>query len=362
MTRWTDTDQALFSTIAKMKQSTLLRSMNTFLKKHYKRNKIRATEDYILCEGNVPIMFVAHMDTVFKTPPNKIYYDAKQQVMWSPDGLGADDRAGVYLIWKIVQSGYTPHICLTTNEELGGLGATQLVKDIPRCPFDIKYIVELDRQGVNDCVFYSCANDKFEVFVESYGFLTDWGTFSDISEICPAWKIAGVNLSVGYKDEHHFTETLNVKAMNETFKKVCNMIDTIDKAEYFEYINDPYEKYYYILGKKYGLDYPTENDDDYDDDDFMASFLHYRSEGGYPISSTETTLCQCCKCQRFLSIEDVFPVKAKDIDGIKYYCLDCVDTNINWCKKCGEPFETDDESADFCPDCAGIERPPAVIM
>ena len=221
--KWTASDQALFTTIVQMTQSSLLRSLRNYLRKHYAKERVIATTDYILVEGDIPVMLVAHMDTVFKYPPEQIYYDQKQHIMWSPQGLGADDRAGVYLIWKIVRAGYRPHICFTTDEEIGGVGAIALTDDFKTAPFDIKYIIELDRQGANDCVFYACANHEFQNFIEEYGFVTDWGTFSDISEICPSWKIAGVNLSVGYKNEHREIETLNTAVMLDTYRKVCKM-------------------------------------------------------------------------------------------------------------------------------------------
>lgn len=362
MAKWTETDQALFNTIARMKQPALLRSMKNYLKKYYPKNMVCVTEDYILVEGTIPVMLVAHMDTVFKSPPDKIYYDQKQHIMWSPQGLGADDRAGVYLIWKIVQAGYRPHICLTTDEEIGGFGAMALVKDFPDQPFDIKYIVELDRQGTNDCVFYSCANEKFQEFVEGYDFVSDWGTFSDISDICPAWKVAGVNLSVGYKGEHHETETLNTHAMMDTYRKVKKMLDDAksENIPHFEYIADPYERYYFNLGKKYaqayGWNFPYEDDDD----DWVYG---QKLNGYYPISKSATQhKCQCVKCHKIYDDDDVFPVKAKDHDGTYYYCLDCVGTGINWCKKCGEPFEVENETDELCPDCAGKKRPKTVIM
>lgn len=351
MTRWTETDQALFNTIAKMKQSALLRSMKSYFRKYYPKKAVCATEDYILVEGTIPVMLVAHMDTVFKSPPEKIYYDQKQHIMWSPQGLGADDRAGIYLIWKIIQAGHRPHICLTTNEEVGGLGATALIKDFEECPFNIKYIIELDRQGTNDCVFYSCANKQFQTFIENYGFITDWGTFSDISYICPTWKIAGVNLSVGYKGEHRESETLNTYAMLDTYRKVTKMLNdakTID-VSCFEYISDPYERYYFNLGQKYlsiynNWDFP----DDYEDEWTYAQKLN----GYYPISNSKNKhRCQCVKCNKLYEEDDVFPVKAKNHEKTHYYCLDCVGTGINWCKNCGEPFEIENELSDLCQDC-----------
>ena len=46
--------------------------MKKYLRKYYPEENVFVTEEYILCKGNVPIMLVAHMDTVFKSPPKKI--------------------------------------------------------------------------------------------------------------------------------------------------------------------------------------------------------------------------------------------------------------------------------------------------
>lgn len=322
-------DYQLFTTLAKMNQITLLKSLRKYLKKNYSEDKMIVNQDYILCEGNIPIMLIAHMDTVFKEPPKEIFYDQQQRVIWSPQGLGADDRAGVFAILKILQKGYRPHICFTTEEERGGIGASLLINRIPKAPFDIKYIIELDRQGLCDCVFYDCDNEKFTEYVEKFGFITDWGTFTDISIICPAWKIAGVNLSVGYRDEHSVQEILNTNGLFNTVNNVCKMLDDIQNAPYFEYIENLDAQYYRWYGKYLGL-YPEEDD--------------------YKIYSSNIKY-QCCKCHKDYPEEDVFLVKTKYGTGRKYYCLDCVDSHIAWCSVCGEPFETDDENEKICFDC-----------
>ena len=46
---------------------------------------------------------------------------------------------------------------------------------------DIKYIIEFDRRGENDCVFQDCGNETFMNYVESFGFKTARGSYSDIS-------------------------------------------------------------------------------------------------------------------------------------------------------------------------------------
>ena len=157
--------------------------------------------------------------------------------MWSPDGLGADDRAGIYAILTLVKRGYRPHIIFTTDEERGCIGASKLVEVIKKCPFkELKYIIELDRRGANDSVFYDCDNKKFEKYVNAFGFKTDYGSYSDISVIAPAWGVAAVNLSVGYLDEHSELERLYCSALENTISKVEEMLKLSKTAKKFKYI------------------------------------------------------------------------------------------------------------------------------
>ena len=137
-------DYKLLENILMTKQSSLKNVLATYLGKKYKN--VVQTPEYLYAEGTIPIALVAHMDTVFTEPPTEIFYDTRKNVMWSPQGLGADDRAGVFCILKIIEAGYRPHIIFTTDEEIGCIGASKLA-EIP-CPFkDLRYIIELDRRG-----------------------------------------------------------------------------------------------------------------------------------------------------------------------------------------------------------------------
>ena len=161
--------------------------------------KIISTNMYIIAEGELPVCLIAHIDTVFSKPPVTFYFDKEQNVLWSPDGLGTDDRAGIYAIINLIEAGYRPSLIFTDMEEKGGIGASSLIQKYPDCIFpDCRALIQLDRQGEKDCVFYDCDNDDFVSLIESYGFSEEWGTFTDISIIAPAWKIAAVNLSIGY--------------------------------------------------------------------------------------------------------------------------------------------------------------------
>lgn len=328
-------DYKLFETIAELSQEGLRKTLSNFLKRKYQ--KVTITKDYIYAEGTIPIALVAHMDTVFKNPPTDIYYDQTKNVMWSPQGLGADDRAGVFAILKIIQSGLRPSVIFTTDEECGALGAEAMVKAYKDAPQEFKYIIQLDRRGSNDCVFYDCANPKFEQYVESFGFSTAWGSFSDISVLCPAWGIAGVNLSIGYFNEHQEIETLHITPMLRTISLVKKMLKAEDIPS-FEYIPDP-KAAWWRYGSNIALGYayaysqsPTEDDDEkwFIDESYI-----------------------CDKCNNSFQDYEVIPVKNNKGAIVKYYCPDCCVTELDWCPQCYEPFEPkyDTENTGLCPIC-----------
>ena len=231
----------LMKQICKTTQSQLLNIMNQFLIDRYGKDKVLATKEYIIVRGTDPVALVAHLDTVSSYPPTDIYYDNKEQVMWSPDLLGADDRAGIYAIIQLIEKGYKPHIILTTDEEKGCLGSKQFIKDFPYSPFEkLKILIQLDRCGAKDSVFYDCDNKGFERYINRFGFKTAIGTFSDISVIAPEWGVAAVNLSVGYYLEHSNAEYLKCKELDATIKKVSKILDKAEQMKFYKYIPRKY--------------------------------------------------------------------------------------------------------------------------
>ena len=280
-----------------MTQEALRKSLVNVLKKHY--TNVITTKEYVMAQGETPIALVAHLDTVFPYGKRKIYYDREAQVIWSPNGLGADDRAGVFAILLIIQHGFRPTVILTTDEELGCLGADKLVLDYPEPPWPINYIVQLDRQGANDCVFYNCNNPELEKYIEEFGFVSDFGSFSDISAICPAWGVAGVNLSVGYINEHTLQETLHVKFWKRTIKQVEKMLKK-EKIPTFDYIPR----------------YPHEH-----------KFFDYLT---------------CSGCGEMIDPYLTIPVDDE------VFCPTCSVDKIDWCKKCGAPYVLEKKEKHVC--------------
>lgn len=190
-----------------------------------------SSRGFLYAEGSIPVLLVAHLDTVHERSVKTICYSSDKRVVMSPEGIGGDDRAGVYMILKILQT-HRCHVLFCEDEEIGGVGASLFVRS--GISPNVNYIVELDRRGANDAVFYDCGNFDFTRFICSFGFEEDYGTFSDISVIAPALGVAAVNISAGYYNEHTLHESIDLKAVKNNVERVRKMVDT--PAEQFEYI------------------------------------------------------------------------------------------------------------------------------
>jgi len=238
-----------------------------------------ATEDYIFAEGNIPVMLVAHMDTVFSNPPKvQVLTDG---ILTSNKGLGADDRAGIFAILKIIDDGYRPYILFTNDEEIGCIGARKFVDRLvdDDVTINVNFLIELDRKGKKDAVFYDCDNRKFQRFIESYGFKTAYGSFTDICVIAPVVGAAAVNLSVGYYRQHTHGELLIVSELMETIRKVKTILDS--NTKHYEYVSAYVDNVNtwdlstfgkLSLGKKKYTEVLTES---FDDDTIEAQIARY---------------------------------------------------------------------------------------
>ena len=274
------------------------------VKKKYK--KYWESKEYIMAEGDIPICLLAHMDTVFPAPPalDDFIYDPEKTILWSPRGSGFDDLAGVYVIMELLLKGYKPHLIFTHGEELGGIGAHELITVHPECPFEeCSALIQLDRANEKDCVFYNCDNDMFTRHIEKYGFDLAWGTFSDISIIAPAWGIAAVNLSVGYLDEHTVAERLVCKWTDATIEKVSKILDDAGWMP----------KYLYV-----------------------PKVIQMKPKSSVPSFSFD--MDSCLICGRALT-PDVFSHLISDEEFPYCVCQECYDAYYAWDEPNAVPFE-----------------------
>ena len=69
-------------------------------------------------------MLVAHLDTVHEESVRDICTTADGNILMSPQGIGGDDRCGVFALVKIYKSAQLkPWLLFMCDEEVGGIGA-----------------------------------------------------------------------------------------------------------------------------------------------------------------------------------------------------------------------------------------------
>lgn len=280
----------ILKTITKMPEDRLHKALVKVLK-DFKYETIYDTRNYIMAVGDLPVGLVAHLDTVHV---EDITYLKDSNIMYKEINSGFDDRAGVAAILAILETLQTPlpTVIFTHGEETGGIGA-QALKNEHQNP-QLKYLIELDRQGEDDAVFYACENPEFTSFILSSGFSLARGSFSDISFLCPAWRIAGVNLSIGYFFEHTVDEYLNVTFWQNTIAKVVDLLK-------------------------------REN---------VPTFVY----------KTHTCICKTCGKR--------FPFDMGVLVEEDFYCFDDFDIrdDVDFCLQCGEPYYITDDNP-YCPAC-----------
>ena len=234
-----------FTEICCMTQSELKEYLEQYLRsKGYKV----INEDgflYAKAKENNPVrtLLVAHMDTVHKQRIEELekvpYMDGDNIItkLSSPQGIGGDDRCGIYMIMNIIKRHNVP-VLFVEDEEIGCVGSrkfieTQYCKDLPN---EIDYMIELDRQGSKDAVFYDCDNPEFTKWIEEEtGYKKAIGLYTDISHLMPATKIAGVNFSCGYYKPHTLDEYVVLEEMEATKNMVCGLL-TKKAPQQFEFI------------------------------------------------------------------------------------------------------------------------------
>lgn len=227
-----------FEQICKMSQAEVKKYMEEFLS--YNNYAVINEDGYLYAipqEDKVSVLLVAHMDTVHKTKCTEIINENGK--LSSPQGIGGDDRCGIYMIMNVIKELHCS-VLLTEDEEKGGIGANKFAKSAHIKNLNVNYMIEFDRKGCCDAVYYSCDNKDFKTFVkETTGMKEAMGTYSDISTLMPAAKLAGVNFSCGYYNAHTVSEYVVFDEMEDVISAAKNMIkEPCEKP--FEYVAKTY--------------------------------------------------------------------------------------------------------------------------
>ena len=274
--------------------------MKLYLKRkleyYYKKENIIDEDGYLYVRGLDPVCLTSHMDTTpnvggKKRIPVIDFYENiqtdkdgnKTHTLTSPQGIGGDDRCGIWSILMILEeTKFRPYIVFCEDEEIGCIGSgkfakTELCKELSNC----KFLVEIDRRGNNDCVFYDDDNQEFHEWIQNVtGYKEAIGSCSDICNLSSACGVSSVNLSSGYYNEHTLEEKIIVEETIHTKNVVIKLLEEgcKEEVEQFEYVEYKYYSRYFGNHNRY-----------YDDYDYYDNYYYNNYYNNYyNKSKTET--------------------------------------------------------------------------
>ena len=231
-----------FETLCLMTQEKLKKHVIEVLK--WSGREVMTDNGWVYSPGTIPVMICAHMDTVHKELPKTIIY--KDGTISSPEGIGGDDRCGVYMCLEILKK-LDCHVAFFEDEEIGGVGSSKFASSDVIKYIDVNYVIELDRMHDRDAVFYDCANNDFiDMVCEKY-WLENFGSFTDICHICEPLNVAGVNLSCGYYKQHTKDEYVYLDEMTASIRETIALIERCNDR-HFDYIRQSRSFGYYSGG------------------------------------------------------------------------------------------------------------------
>lgn len=192
-------------------------------------------ERYVYIPGTKEktIVLVAHTDTVW----DSFYGNAQQTTAVYSDGvfhstnpqcgIGADDRAGCAMLWALRHSGHS--LLLLDGEEKGKIGANYLRTKHHKLFRKLnkhQFMIELDWCGTGGCLYNQVENTQaFKDYISTVlGFQDSKQKGGcDLQILCQ--RICGVNLGVGYHNNHRPGETLDITQWDNTYAQLSAFLE-----------------------------------------------------------------------------------------------------------------------------------------
>lgn len=199
------------------------------------------SDDYLIMAPkdltNCKVGLVAHIDTVSDT--QKIYSDLSCPDLYCSCGHPCfDDRLGILMILRAIINHDLKCVTIFLNEEeVGCIGAIRLVEDFPELD-DVfgaqadylKCLIEVDRHGCNEVVFYDLDYPEFEHEFVAYSKNIS-KAWTDIAVLGPMWNIAAANVSAGYYNEHTKNEHFFLNSFLDAEKRLADTIARFHRSQ-----------------------------------------------------------------------------------------------------------------------------------
>jgi hypothetical protein len=237
---------------------------------------------YVPATRKDSVLLVAHADTIPDWDNKQVEValaGTERLVSAQKDvGIGADDRAGITMLWKLSNLGHA--ILIPDGEERHGLGSYFLMsqeewrKEINKHNFAI----QMDRMGNNDLAFYGVATGVFKDWCEKNfeGYKRCHGAWTDICVLCDDKLhkedcLDGMNISVGYYGQHSSGEYIVLKEWHRTLSYLHTVLSKENIPSFHHKYEPPkvYENYSHNHSRDYGFSQasyhkPPEEDKNYE--------------------------------------------------------------------------------------------------
>ena len=223
-----------------------------------------------ITKGTTPTYpcIVAHLDQVQRNHSKDfIPIETKELIFgYSPrnrkqEGLGADDKNGIWIALKCLEKYDTLKVALFVEEETGCRGSSQAEMDFFT---DCRFVIQPDRRGNQDLITHIgwtelCSEEFLKAIgYEQFGYQETTGAMTDILALKEnGLEISCINLSCGYYEphtDHEFTvkeDLWNCLHLVEHIIETCTDVyphtntweigNRIDDWEYEEIVTEIYE-------------------------------------------------------------------------------------------------------------------------
>jgi len=188
--------------------------------------------------GDSDVMFTSHLDTA--TSANTEVNHVFDGNIIKTDGksiLGADDKAGVTVMMYMIKNQIPGLYYFFLGEEVGCIGSKKVAEVQKETKIEgINKVISFDRRKTTSIITYQSgqrcasdtfgralagalnkADDSFEYVIDPTGVLTDSVQFIKIYSEC-------TNISVGYENEHTFSETQDIEHLAK-LAEACIKVD-----------------------------------------------------------------------------------------------------------------------------------------
>ncbi|GBC93365.1 hypothetical protein HRbin15_01856 [bacterium HR15] len=181
------------------------------------------TVGFIPCAGGLirwgterNLFLTAHTDTVGEGGENRLHIQDGYLVGDGLQNIGADDSAGLVILYHLAQARPDLTLFASTGEEQGGIGSIEFCKaysaKLPRV------VISLDRRGKTSVITYqrrqrTCSDRFARQLAQMLGGAyapDDTGIFTDSAVFKQYGSAECTNISVGYEDQHRPTERLDI--------------------------------------------------------------------------------------------------------------------------------------------------------